>query len=176
MASITGVDDEVFIFLHITKTGGRTLEKVLRSMLKPNGGTWYDFDGSLKSYESFMALQPHEKDAFDALYGHFHYGIHETLTRPYRYVTLLRHPVDRVVSHYYHILEEPRHYLHEQVVSARWSLADYLRNNPPRDADNGSIRALNTRLLWSSCNGDVTEEELESATSNLFDQFELFGL
>ena len=176
MANLTAQDGEALAFLHVTKTGGRTLEHILKRMLRPQGGKSFNFDGSLRSYESFVNSSPEVRSSYDLLHGHFQFGIHYQIDRDVRYVTLLRNPADRVISQYYHILEEPRHYLHEKVTTNDWSLIDFIQNSLPRDADNGSIRSLNERLIWNGVVGDVSSEELATAKENLFESIEVFGI
>ncbi|UYV13233.1 MAG: sulfotransferase family protein [Phycisphaera sp.] len=176
MATLTGRDDEVLAFLHVTKTGGRTLQRVLKDILRSEGGQSRNFDGSLRARDEFVHETAECRNRYDLLHGHFQFGIHDYIDRPVRYITLLRNPVDRVVSQYYHILEDPRHYLHSIVTNSRWSLIDFIENSLPRDADNGTIRCLTTRSLWHGRVGDVTREELDTARSNLFEQVSVFGL
>ena len=50
---------------------------------------------------SDLGLLPLEQRArFRLVMGHFQYGIHEFLPQEYTYVTIVRDPVERVISHY----------------------------------------------------------------------------
>ena len=42
-------------------------------------------------------------------------------------VTVLRNPIDRIVSHYYHVREDAHHCLHKRVVDSGLSLEDYVK-------------------------------------------------
>lgn len=66
-------------------------------------------------------------------YGHFVFGLHNQFLRPSTYITMLRNPVERVISEYYFILREPQHapYIASQIAANNMSLEDYVSSTDP---------------------------------------------
>jgi len=83
----------MLIFVHIPKTAGGSLTSIISSQYN--------------SHEIFKMDYPEENTAarinnnIKYVLGHTFYGLHEELA-PHIYVTMLRDPVDRVISHYYY--------------------------------------------------------------------------
>ena len=107
----------VILHLHIPKTGGTTLNKYIyqhwsgenRYVAEDDyfhSGVYYFPTGFL--YESAARIPACIRsmllrDDLRAVVGHFCFGIHRHVIRPWAYVTLLRNPVDRIISLYYHL-------------------------------------------------------------------------
>ncbi len=159
---------ETLIFVHIPKAGGTTLNFIL-SRFYPEDVT-FRIDGS-RAAESIAELQqlPEEKkDRIRCLKGHMPFGLHEYLPGPARYITVLRHPVERVISHYYFVRRFKDHYMYDEVTSADMSLADYVQSGISSELSNGQVRLLSGSI--SGCTrGDepCTKQDLGVARDNL---------
>ena len=92
-------------------------------------------------------MSPEQLGELELVGGHFPYGLHELIARPVAYVTMLREPVRRVVSHYWYVLDEPSHYLHERVAGAGMSLRDYAEAGADLspELENGQLRLFSAR-------------------------------
>ncbi len=100
----------VVIFTHIPKSAGTSLDHVLRGMAAACGlrfrratGTLYGmFFGAGKgdAPTDFARLQSEVRERLDIISGHLPFGVHARLTRPSLYVTILREPTARLVSHF----------------------------------------------------------------------------
>lgn len=102
----------LLLFLHLAKTGGVTLADVLarnlatEEFLKINMsetgasamGTWSH--GAVE--RALDRLQKPQVDKLRAVWGHYRQGIQGHLPKPCAVVTLLRDPVDRIISAYYY--------------------------------------------------------------------------
>jgi hypothetical protein len=77
------------------------------------------------------------------------YGIHHFLKSDCRYVTLLRQPVDRVISAYYHVRRVPEHPLHARVMSDM-TIGEFARHSA---LDNDQTR----RLANHNFSGELTD-------------------
>ena len=113
-----------------------------------------------------------EREDVRAAVGHFLFGVHEPVSRPCTYVTLLRDPVDRIVSLYYHA----RHVstdatLHE--LAASRSLEGFVQDAGLKEIDNDQTRRL------SGIDADVgccSPSMLRQAQSNLATHFAVAGV
>lgn len=107
---MAGIDPRpLVLLLHIPRTAGTGMRKFLASHLVVNRHLAHDRlvlgDGAGVGFA--RAAQ------FELISGHFPYGLHERFPgRPYRYVTLLREPVERVLSLWRYLKHQPHHRLH----------------------------------------------------------------
>ncbi len=164
MASDT-INERGLIFLHIPKTAGTTLRTVIDRHY-PRHAT-YCFYEYPKDRHEFFALSEERRRELRVLQGHIRFGFHRFLSIPVDYITLLRDPVDLVMSLYYWIPRTRDAWLYPWVEGK--SLSDF--------AANGStwINNIQTRLISGQIN-DPTDEDLKSAINNLNVHFTAFGL
>lgn len=164
------MDYDNLIFLHIPKAAGSTLHPVLerhyskrtRHTIQP-GRT-----------DDFKCLTSDEYHRIRLLKGHMPFGMHEYLSGRSRYVTLLRHPAERVVSHYYYVKRRPVHQLHK-LVRDGMSLADYASTGLSGELDNGQVRLLSGHDQ-DIPPGHCTRDLLDTAKSNIEQHFAVVGL
>lgn len=162
------------LFLHVPKAGGTTLgEYVYNQCRAPrdqdegllNAGVLFVPYGFFKEpgLEVPGYIRPMlGRGDLRAVVGHFWFGLHEHVERPWTYVTLLRDPVERVVSLYHYLkLEE------------RMSLEEFAASPPFREADNDQVR----RIAGADPEiGGCTEATLEAAKENLRRHFAVVGV
>jgi hypothetical protein len=157
-------------FLHLPRTAGTTLARVIDRQ--------YTSEAILPLYDSSTGeeigrIPPDRLDSMRAVVGHFYFGAHRFLARPFVYVTVLRDPVDRVISHYYFVRGDSTHYLHQ--AARRMSLIDYVISCDLAEPNNDQ-----TRLLCGQYEGSVpdrcTEAMLPLAKRNLREYFAVVGL
>lgn len=89
----------MLIFLHIPKTGGSTLNPVL-------DWNYQDKSFQITKYEQiapFINLSDAEKAQYNVLLGQIFFGIHQYINQDCTYLTMLRHPIKRLVSQYYYL-------------------------------------------------------------------------
>ena len=159
------------IFLHIPKSAGRTLKSVIDRQFNRN--TVYSIGGNIRqSIQAFKELPEEERKKFRFVRGHMYFGLHEYLKKPCHYITILRDPIDRVISHYYYVLRSPDHYLHNEIKLKKLSLEDYVSNNLSTELENGQTR------LISGIESDkkATFEMLEIAKRNISTWFISVGV
>lgn len=168
------LDHQALIFLHLMKTGGRTLVHILKQNYERNAR----FHCSKKPGETLQdlqALSEEQRRSLHLFYGHIEFGLHETLPQSSTYVTLLRHPVERVVSHYYYGFFTDKHYTHELVNTQNMSLTDYMAYGMT-ELDNGQTRRIAGSMSNHIPFGKCTSELLDIAKQNLDKKFLLAGL
>ena len=101
------------------------------------------------------------------------------MPRPTVHFTILRDPVERVISAYYHVRRSTTHPLHEAVVSANISLSDFITSGIAQaEIENGQTRILSgiEGVDWVTGSGPISLGTLETAKRNLKNQFTVFGL
>jgi hypothetical protein len=136
------IDYKSLIFLHIPKAAGTSLHRIIgRQYPQPS---IFSIDGAdvYGSIEEFKGLSESQRARIACLKGHMPFGLHRYLPQPCAYITFLRDPIDRIVSHYYFVLRTPSHYLYEQVTSQRMTLDDYVRSGISGELSNGQTKLL----------------------------------
>jgi hypothetical protein len=159
--------DKTVIFLHMPKAGGTTLNTII---------DWnYEHVHFIAQYDQLpplLALPDEKKRQIDCLKGHVYYGIHRVFPQDCTYITLLRHPVDRVVSQYYYNFERKRR-LGEPIPD--WSIEEFLDVAPFH-------ASYQLRLLVGGDNIDailndpLPENAVEIAQENLTRDFVVAGV
>ena len=109
------------IFMHIPKNAGATLHPVLE---RHYGKRTRHSINVADDIEAFKRLPQAQRDRIRLLKGHMPFGLHEYLAGRSAYITLLRHPAERIVSHYYYVKRMPKHYLYHHI-AAGMSLAEF---------------------------------------------------
>ena len=162
------------VFIHLPRTGGTTLERVLerkyRSRVISAETLW-------EPLSSVAELPDEVKERALVVQGHLHHGVHDYLPRDCDYITILREPVARVVSMYRFIRGNPKHWLHEELVRSGASLAEFVRAGMDPGVDNHQ-----TRLIAGIGAGDFGRAQAELDASALalakqnLDGFKAVGL
>ncbi|MGB7925626.1 MAG: sulfotransferase family 2 domain-containing protein [Pyrinomonadaceae bacterium] len=184
-----GAQERALLFLHIPKAAGTTLHSVLERQYAPGATFTIPGADSPEGIKEFIGLAPERREQIRLVKGHMPYGLHKYLSVPATYITMLRDPVDRVISHYYFVLETPAHYLHREVTSRRMTLSDFVVSGLSTEVINDQTRLIsgvervNTRLLdgeerrtLRASPEPVTAEALEIAKTNLREHFSAVGL
>jgi hypothetical protein len=150
----------MLVFVHIPKTAGTTLHKVISHQ--------YPAREILIHHDSDGPPAPLAKSPAVVM-GHLSVGLHR-LHAGVRYITCLREPVARLVSHYHHGLNDPSHYLHEAIRRERLDLAGYVASGLSGELSNGMTRML--AGIEDFHHGTIDRSTLELAKRNIEDHFE----
>lgn len=158
-------DDRALIFIHIPKTAGSTLRPIMdRHYPRP---VIYKLDFLPRDLDAFLRLPEQPRSRIRVLQGHFPFGLHRHLSVPADYLTILRDPVNRIISMYYWIHGNEEHVLNTLVRSM--SLRDF--------ADSGfEITANHQTTLISGLPANSDTRALEVAKKNLQGEITAFGL
>ncbi len=179
----------MIIFQHLAKTGGTTLGGIFRHVIPPEHhlpidvhtrqtalGTWSDDDvrNSIRNRSADEVRQAR------LLGGHVGFGIHKFLSVPAKYITILRDPVERLLSGYYYSIGR-----HEEATGEKVSLEDYVFRKRHYDLglDNYQCRVVSGRPdldpLGAVTTADaraVTMEDLHAAERNLRQHYVMVGV
>ncbi|MBI4530369.1 MAG: sulfotransferase family 2 domain-containing protein [Candidatus Latescibacteria bacterium] len=162
------------IFLHIPKAAGTTLHSILNREYRSQGIFTINGRQVKKSVKEFMNLPYEQRAKIRLLKGHMSFGLHKLLPNPSVYITMLRDPVDRIISHYYFVLRTPQHRLYERVTSQNMSLEEYVSSGISTEVNNGQTRLLSGAgggIGFGECSGEL----LELAVRNIRDHFAVVG-
>jgi hypothetical protein len=168
--------DATLILVHIPKTAGTTLAIILLDWFGKDAGR--AVSGWHEGRAAFSAEPVESRVSPRVVYGHQAFGLHEHIPKPCEYLTFLRDPVARVISHYYHVRSESTHYLHRRVTRLDMPIEEYVEN-PFRTAelDNAQVRMLASPSLERyQAVGEAKRSLLESAKDNLEQAFCFVGL
>jgi hypothetical protein len=149
--------------VHIPKTGGTTLGGVLNRTL--DGKVFWLTGGARAAMERISGMPPDEVLKYQGFSGHLPLGLHQVIPGPCEYAVLMRDPVDRLVSHYYHLKGKEDHYLHDRVIGAGMTLEDYATCGKFKEVDNLQTRMIagieiTDRFPAGRCDETVFEQAL----------------
>jgi hypothetical protein len=164
------VDGQALIFLHIPKTAGTTLNRIIEWQY--SGLSIYTMDPYRirATAERFKRLPEQRRCRLRVVRGHMFYGIHEFLPQGATYITMLRDPVTRFLSSYYFILRRPLHPMHRKLKNERVGVEEFIRLTPHR-------QNLQCRFIAGFENGEICDEQvLDIAKENLTRSFSVIGL
>lgn len=158
---------ELLIYLHIPKAGGTTLNGVINQQYARN--KLFRFDG-INNHQLFTDLPSTEQNKIQLLRGHFAFGLHQFVSRPCTYFTVLRHPVKRVISQYYYIRNNP-HNPQSQLLQSI-SLEEYILKEG-KNLCNQQTNMISGLSTPKNCS-DI--EMLKMAQNNLDRYFTVVGI
>jgi len=167
----SNIKQQTVIFLHIPKAAGSTLHAVFNRQYKLANVFTIDEE---RSIEDLKQLSVRQRAQIEVLKGHMYFGLHQLLPQPSTYVTVLRDPVERVISHYYYILRNPSNELYNQVAGTGMNLKDFVQSGLSLEIDNGQTRLLSSTgavVPYKQCSSEI----LESAKQNVKERFSTIG-
>jgi|EndMetStandDraft_5_1072996.scaffolds.fasta_scaffold83983_2 hypothetical protein len=161
------------LFLHLPKTAGSTLRRIIE---RQYGEAAWKFTGpTADSLQTWNDLPHQRRHATRALVGHLPYGLHELLPWPVRYMTILREPVDRIISHFAYAARIPASPLSAQVAATGHSLRRYVEETPASQFfNNGQTRLIGSKNLLHAPPAD--RATLDRAKERLSSSFSVVGL
>lgn len=158
------------VFMHIPKNGGTTLDSILdKNFTKENTFNVKVIDNNSLNTSDLLNLSEEELNKIHLLKGHVPFGIHNQLNNDFKYITILRNPIDRIVSYYYYVLSLPNHRLYQRVKDENMSLYDFVTKINQGDVNNAQIRVI-------SGLEDNQEVLLTKALENINDHFSYVGI
>lgn len=155
---------ELLLFLHIPKAGGSTLKTILDREYAGRR-TW---TVNWPTGDDVAALE--DQAAIELIEGHFGFGLHRQFPQEATYITLVRDPVDRVVSHFDYVRRETVHPLHRRVVEDSLSLAQYVEAGLSDELENGQVRLLSELGLLDDAKRNLLEFFPVAGVTERFDE------
>jgi hypothetical protein len=172
MCSVITRAKQTVIYLHIPKTAGTTLHRIIERQYPPE--QIYSFDET-HDFDDFQSLTEARKARIRVFKGHMIFGLHELIPEPSTYCTVLRDPVERAISNYHFARHTPQHHHYNLITSQNLSLEGYLESKAAPMMDNGQTRMLSGGWYILPF-GECTDQVLEAAKANLRERFAVVGL
>lgn len=152
------------LFDHLPKCGGSTLNSYLQEHY-PYRKT-YTINGQepQASVDRFKQMPQNVRYGYDLINGHMANQLLDSVHPDCLKVTLLRDPVERIISHYFYARSIPFHYLHDRIHAEGITLHDYV-----------SMEDLSTELQnwyikhFSGLTADAVKHDPETAVSLAYD-------
>jgi len=168
MTRVAGAEEAV-IFLHVPKTAGTTLNRLIEweyplfeiYSVDPVFFRW--------SVSHLWQLPARRLEKTRIFKGHMLFGLHKILPQPATYITVLREPVDRVISAFYFMRSYVLHPFYWKLRRENWTLEDFVRRSPRENVQSKIVAGAD---YYSPC----TDEIVEQAKENLFRYFSVVGL
>ncbi len=159
------------VFLHVPKTGGMSFGPIVLRQFPRRAALNLDAADVATCEVRWRALPQDRRARIRCIHGHLPFGVHTLLPEPGVYLTLLREPVDRVVSTYYYALRRPEIGAHRELVERGVSLHDYVTGELSAD-----VHEAQTRAVAGVGPGPLGAEQLDRAVRNLAERFAVVGL
>lgn len=112
-------------------------------------------------------FSPTQLSDLKCVYGHYRYGIHTYFPRKPVYITMLRDPMDRILSMYYFIRSRPQNRLHPKVTNM--SFSEYVMSSDSRIQV--PLRNHQTRMISGE-----RDPNLQKAKQNIANHFAVVGI
>ena len=168
MISPVDKTQEGIIFLHVPKSAGTTLNRLIEweyPLL-----AMYTVDPVLFrwSRERLWRLPKRRLKRFRIFKGHMKFGLHEVLPQPATYIAVLRDPIDRMISAFYFMHTYKLHPNYWKFRREGWTLEDFVKRWPKAN--------LQTKMIaGADYDAPCTAEILRKAKENL-QYFSVVGL
>ena len=168
-AGADGTGQKAIIFLHLPKTAGTTLNRLIEWEYRIS--EMYSVDPVLFewSYAHLRRLPEKRLRKTRIFKGHMLFGLHEVLPQPSTYITVLRNPVDRVLSAFYFMRTYKLHPYYWKLRRKKWTLEEYVERST---RDNVQCKIIANANYHSPC----TQEILDRALDHLNRYFTVIGL
>jgi len=172
------MSDRSIIFLHIPKTAGTSLQKAIELFYERDEYFCIYDDEERPGMAAFQKLTDAKKRDVKIFMGHFYFGLHENIPQPCTYFTILRNPIDRVISLHGHIKSLPctssdQKFKNKWEAARKMSLEEFVASDILPIMHNQQVILLSNLV---SKKGEATAESLEKAKSNLKEHFSVIGL
>ena len=157
------------IFIHLPKTAGTTLGRIIEFEYNPL--KIYTVDPYfIRWSNAHLSNLPAQRLAkFEVFKGHLGFGLHEKLPQTSTYITVLRDPIDRAISTYYFMSTYVLHPRYRQIKRAGWTLEDFIQKFP---RNNIQCKYLTGADWDAECNQAMCEQ----AKHNLANYFSVVGI
>lgn len=162
----------MIFFLHIPKTAGTTLSTVFKIQYREHEIYPWDnikFHQKIEEFKN-MAKDDPRKTGAKLLKGHFPFGLHEYVNGDSRYLTFVRDPQKRLVSHLIQFSRMPNSHIRKDYLSGLTTLEILKKYSFFKNGQVNWISGLNKE------NGLSDKYKLDVAIKNIENHFAFVGI
>jgi len=154
------------ILMHLPKTAGDSLRAAASSQYTPDEHLYLKGSSSRNMLKMAEGIPIEIRDRAKLVSGHGRWGIHQAFTQESQYAVVLRHPVDRIVSLYQWLTDNPRPRTDRLI---RPGFEKFALGTSLADVDNGMTRLLcgHRQVAGDEMHAPVTPEDFQVAFNRL---------
>ncbi|MFC0470057.1 sulfotransferase family 2 domain-containing protein [Halalkalibacter kiskunsagensis] len=171
--------EELVIFLHLPKTAGTTLKRIVTDQYR--AGEVYGFSPIIPKpfwehpkldYQLKVLPKIGSSKRIKCIMGHTWFGVHRNISRSCTYITMLRDPVDRVISYYYFLKDlNNKNFLAQKV--KHMNFEEFLYSND--QVIKGVTENMQTRYLAAD-KSELDNVALDKAKRRIMNHFSVVGI
>jgi hypothetical protein len=155
--------DHIVLFVHVPKTGGTSLVRFFTDLYGPER-CFRHRARDPKTHElgpPMEKMTDHQRETVRFVAGHKAYGFHALFDRPALYITVVRDPVDRLLSDYW--FNRRRGAPERRELTSRLTLDQYLEH---KLAEPNSKIVRDGQVRWIAGNEHATIEDAKMRIDN----------
>lgn len=166
---IRGEEFDKLVFIHLTKTAGGTLKEAVKA--EPSFSPLFVYNE--------QDWQGYDRNQHDVIYGHPNKWLYGKIGKPldesgdrFAYITFLRHPITRTISHFYHLTRVDKGEVGERLRSYQ-DINEFFANDYHWEFDNYYCKIFSTHANLRY-NEDF-ERRVEEARDNIQHKLSFVG-
>jgi hypothetical protein len=167
-------DRATWVLLHIPKTAGTSLRVALAGHFQPGEVLYLYDDGFTGVSRRELATLPYaQRMAMRFVVGHQPFGVHRHFPKHAAYITIIRDPLDRLRSNYYHHVSNAKVFEQD---GQKLALPVAVQNGLVEEFDNLMTRWLSGNTYDLVSIGSVSAADVDQALNNIRTRFRFVGL
>ena len=165
---------DLFIHLHIPKTGGTTLRDIIQRQYRAEKILMIP---KLEESENILKeVSTSQINQLKLIQGHLKYGIHNHFHRRAKYFAIIRDPINRVLSTYYYVLSQKNNPQNLSTANNQMTIYDFVQSGVNPFLINGQTKLISGKT-GNIDNPIIESEELFSlAKENIENDFLFLGI
>ena len=167
----SGTEVPLLVFVHLRKTAGTTISHVMWRQFRRGEAVIINAPTVDLANETWNGMTPEHRGRIRCVRGHLPYRHDLFAPRATACFTVMRDPVERVVSEYYFNLRNAEQRFHAALNREQITLDQFVNSEL-----SGEVHNAQTRMLAGARAGGNPRELLNSALVNLRDRMALVGV
>jgi hypothetical protein len=163
--------EALLVFVHLRKTAGTTVAYVMRRQFGRGQTIDLDAPSVEAANQAWNAMAPARRDRIKCVRGHLPFAPQLFAPRAITCFTILRDPVERVVSEYYFNLHNPTIRYHAALVRERITLDQFASSERFAEVQN-----VQTRMLAGAKAGLSPVDLVNFSIANLRERIAMVGI